>query len=101
MPFAVQCRRVACVGKQLPERVLPGCEAVLTSWLRHDGRRSRAHGVTTRHDRRTRRRALCFNVVVIEAYALACKFIDSRRCRRAAIDAEVSPSDIVDQKEDD
>lgn len=53
------------------------------------------------HERRARRRALDLDVVVVEADALVRHFVDARRGCRAAVDAPVTPADVVHKDKND
>ena len=101
VPFAEGAGRVASFGEQIAERDLPRRESVVTLARQRHAAVAGANRQATRQDRRTRRRALRFDVVVPEAQSLRRKPIDARRGSKAAIAAYVSPADVVAKNEND
>src|SRR5271166_4533233 len=53
------------------------------------------------HDGRSRRRALRFDIVIVEANTLIGQLVCARGGYRAAVHPEISPADVVHQNEDD
>jgi hypothetical protein len=53
------------------------------------------------HDCRARWRALRLDVAVVEADALVCQLVDTRRGYRTSVHTEISPADVVHQNEHD
>src|SRR5215469_55964 len=101
MPFAVQRRRVTSVGEQLRNRVLPGCHSRFPSERRNDRIGAGADRMTPGHDGRAGWGTLHFNVVVVEADALARQLVDPWCGRCATVNTEITPTDVIDEHEHD
>ena len=101
MPLTKQGRRVARIGEQIGDRVLPRRQTALTLTGKRHLVRAGPNRLAAGQERRPRRSALRLNGVVVESSSLRSELVDPRGRGPTSVAGEVTPAGVIAQDEDD